>query len=73
MNTVMSEVIPYFHINEKKSKRATDRLLSDQEALIRTLDLMDFYRAIKNSNKELISADNDSKEWIQLEWKNDGC
>ena len=44
--------------------------LSDQEALARVLDLMDFYAALRSSNEDLKDALSDVF-WIELKDTND--
>ena len=59
-------VIPYYHINEKAvvEKRIS---LSDQEALIRALDLMDFYATLTSQNHDL-KLPADDINWIELKY-----
>lgn len=48
----MNHVETYPAIEDKKADFLVERL-SDEEAMIRVLDLMDFYAALKSANKEL--------------------
>ncbi|MCG8387541.1 MAG: hypothetical protein MJA30_18470 [Cytophagales bacterium] len=62
----MKEAIPYYDIKQKKVENAPS--LSDQEAMTRALDLIDFYAAICNQDDNLKSPSHDHA-WIELEYK----
>ncbi|WOK08358.1 hypothetical protein RT717_06865 [Imperialibacter roseus] len=60
----MNEVTSYKHISEKKIGPESERL-SDETALARVLDLMDFYAALKAANEDL-KDDSSDILWIEL-------
>ncbi|CAD5253618.1 MULTISPECIES: hypothetical protein [unclassified Imperialibacter] len=60
----MNEATSYKHISEKKSRPELERL-SDENALARALDLMDFYAALKAANEDL-KDDSSDILWIEL-------
>lgn len=60
----MDEIKLYTDINEKKSDPEIEKL-TDQEALIRALDLLDFYAALRSLNTELVEEESDI-EWIEV-------
>ena len=60
-----TKVTLYHHINQKTAKRSA--LLSDEEALIRALDLMDFYAVLTSQNNDLRMVSEDIY-WIELKY-----
>ena len=60
-----TKVIPYHNINEKDARRSIP--LSDEEALIRALDLMDFYASLISQNQDL-KLPADEVHWIELKY-----
>jgi hypothetical protein len=65
----MDEVIRYASIDQKKKETKIESL-SDQDALVRTLDLLDFYAALRNSNKDL-AIEASEIHWIELKETDD--
>ena len=64
-----AKVILYDNISEKNSLLDyTWTPLSDEEALIRALDLLDFNAAISSQNDARPNQSNDTIEWIELNW-----
>lgn len=60
----MSKVIPYYQIDQK-SNVSTNTMLSAQEALVRALDLIDFYRVLHSQNEDSVMP-KDHIDWIEL-------
>ncbi|MEQ8533516.1 MAG: hypothetical protein RIB86_16795 [Imperialibacter sp.] len=60
----MDEVITYRDITRKKAQSKLESL-SDDEAMARVLDLMDFYAALKAANRDL-KDDSSDILWIEL-------
>ena len=63
----MTEVINYHDIEEKIIRNKAS--LNDQEALVRALDLIDFYPTLTNLNDDLRSAADTYGSWIELKYK----
>lgn len=61
----MLKVEKYHDFNHKKSIERQEKL-SKEEALIRTLDVIDFYVALSSSSKSQSSKS--EGQWINLEW-----
>ncbi|WP_420385029.1 hypothetical protein [Roseivirga sp.] len=64
----MFKVEVYSDLSQKKPSQSKP-LLSKEEALIRTLELMDFYAAISPEKPSIKQVDRPDIEWIELKWK----
>ena len=60
-----TKVVPYYHINEKAL--APPVSLTDEEALIRALDIMDFYASLISQNSDR-KRPSDDVHWIELKY-----
>lgn len=65
LDVMKVKVIPYDDINQKAAKQPAT--LSDQEALARALDLMDFYALLISQNHDL-KLPVDDINWIELKY-----
>ena len=63
-------VILYENIEQKKLMVEEPERLSDQEALARVLDLLDFNAALSSQNdmKVTAAAKSGTIDWIELKW-----
>ena len=63
----MARVETYRHVGEKTIKHRVS--LRDQEALIRALDLIDFYASLSNLNDNLKPPATKTVDWIELRYR----
>lgn len=65
-------VILYENIEQKKLIVEEPKRLTDQEALGRILDLLDFNAALASQNdlKVAMPARSEAIDWIELKWSN---
>lgn len=61
----MSNATSYQNIKLKKNRNSSPEPLSDQEALTRVLDYLDFQASFSSLNSEL-PKQKDSRPWIEL-------
>ena len=64
-DVMKTKVIPYHHINEKVL--ALPVSLTDEEALIRALDIMDFHASLASQNPDR-KLPSDDVHWIELKY-----
>ncbi|MDN5214812.1 hypothetical protein QQ020_22220 [Fulvivirgaceae bacterium BMA12] len=63
----MARVETYRHAGEKTTRHRVS--LGDQEALIRALDLMDFYASLSSLNDNLKPTATRTVDWIELRYR----
>ncbi len=63
----MTKVINYHDIEEKTIRNKAS--LNDEEALVRALDLIDFYATLISLNDDLRSTTDNDGSWIELKYK----
>tara|TARA_A100000171_G_scaffold14221_1_gene12462 strand:- start:1169 stop:1390 length:222 start_codon:yes stop_codon:yes gene_type:complete len=64
----MSKLLTYNSFEDKKPSH-NRKPLSKEEALIRTLDFLDFQAALPSKNTNKVN-DTSSIDWIELQWAN---
>lgn len=63
----MLKVEAYNSFDQKKGSKVESKL-SKEDALVRTLELMDFYSALSSGKAKRPESNPDIK-WIELQWK----
>lgn len=64
------KVILYESIEQERFMAAEPEQLTDEQALARVLDLLDFNAALASQNEHKVSmpAESSAIEWIELKW-----